>query len=215
MILSDKMLLIGTIFLIMGPLIFLGALIQYIRLGRKGKDFILPHSPAEKEFDSPIPTQSRINESSSNEKPSISVPAHKEESPPEEMPPVIPEPARARPARPAVNIQEQTMMMPPGVADLQAQFEIAITQIKHLNRKVNELEQHIEILEQHSNVKLETNELKNPPMDPTEFTNKLMKLVEHVLVLEKEMARLKGSGNAPAQPKAASPSTHQPPVMPL
>ena len=113
----------------------------------------------------------------------------------------------------------------PNYAELQSQIDIAITHIKNLNSKVMEMDQHMELIERHHQVQLEPSQLKEMPMDPADFTQKLLKLAEHVIVLEKEVARLKGnSQNAPATaPKAPPPAPPQsksggspkPPIMPI
>src|SRR5258706_14660363 len=100
-ILSDKMLLIGTIFLILGPLIFLVALLQYVRMSGKKEDFVLPQ-PSRSEFESPVASRS----SGSSSKTDL------EEI--QEIPAPVPEPKPIRPERAAYS-SDQTMIMPPGV----------------------------------------------------------------------------------------------------
>ncbi len=75
---------------------------------------------------------------------------------------------------------------------------------------------------------LEPNELKEPPMDAADFTKKLLKVVEHVILLEKEVANLKAqkeqsAATPPVQieplrietPQEETSSSSNPPVMPV
>lgn len=196
-IMSDPYLLVGASLLILGILLFLFSAIKFIR-HRSSTDFVVPHHPVEEEPS--VPEKTHVE---NNGRPS-SHPAHTSEaSPPVFDTPETPEPTAEAEEEPA---SDRTVIMPPGVADLQAQFEIAITQIKQLNKKVFELERQIETLGSRSQAQLEPNELKEPPMDAGDFTKKLLKVVEHVIVLEKEVARLREN---PASTSA------KPPIMPL
>jgi hypothetical protein len=49
-------------------------------------------------------------------------------------------------------------------------------------------------------------------MNPSDFTQKLLKLAEHVIVLEKEVTRLKAGAKPAAKPEAEQP---KPPIMPI
>jgi len=114
--------------------------------------------------------------------------------------------------------------------DLQGQVDIAINQIKDLNIKIGELEGGLEMVAKHAGTQMQPNQLKEMPTNPAEITQKLLKLAEHIIVLEKEVSHLRAaekSRNAAtepdtdANPSASSPSTpnpssqKKPPIMPL
>jgi len=122
----------------------------------------------------------------------------------------MPKPSPPPPPPPPTPLSDKTVVIPPHMADLQAQIEIAFSQIKHLSVKTNDMEQHMDLLEQHKGVQLETNELKEPPMNPADFVQKLLKLAEHVIVLEKEMARLKAQFKVSPAPTQTRPAPRQP-----
>jgi hypothetical protein len=193
MILSDPLLLVGASLVILGTILFLFSAIKFF-LHKPSSDFVVPHHPLDDEV-KPAEPESLTNGKMEN------TPVT-----PEPQPEPEPEPAPTRSFRRAS--ADETIIMPPGVADLQAQFEIAINQIKQLNKKVFELERQIETLGSRSESKLEVNELREPPMDANDFTKKLLKVVEHVIVLEKEVARLR-------QPSEEANPTAKPPIMPL
>ncbi len=135
-ILSDPMLLVGTILVVLGPLVFLIALVKFFTLRKKTKDdeFLSPFGPASPEpeaetplFEAPLPPP----------------------PPPSPPPPPTPSPVPSRmPSPSAQAMQEKTVVMPAGMAELQGQIEIAITQIRTLNKKVNSLEAALEALSQ-------------------------------------------------------------------
>jgi hypothetical protein len=94
--------------------------------------------------------------------------------------------------------------MAAGMGEIQGQMEIAFSQIKNLNKKVAQLEAELESVARHTTANLDPNQLKEPPINAADFAQKLLKLAEHVIALEKEMARIK-----------ASSTQIKPPVMPL
>ncbi len=213
---SDPLLLIASALIVIGPLVFLISLIQFIRSGKKNKKpMTLPHEE--------LPVVSE--RAARVELPPM--PSYIEEEKPEPAPvPIVPEPKpveqRTLPA------SERTVVMPAGMGEVQGQLEIAFTQIKTLNKKIAQLESELETLSRNAATKLETNELKEVPMNPADFTQKLLKLAEHVIVLEKEVARMKtgskspGNGNggttsnvaAPVE-VPAEPAAPKPPIMPI
>lgn len=206
MILSDQLFLVGVVLVIVGPLVFLFSLIKFIR--SKGKvDFVVPHQPVEEEVPSQ-PTETHRNGEQEEEKVEESpVSAAQDEPVPEAIldPEISPLFRTARSQDP-----DKTVVMPPFVSDLQAAMEIAIGQVKQLNRKVSDLEEEIERLKKNRQTDLQPNELKEPPMDAADFTKKLLKVVEHVIVLEKEVSNLRGRpAVGPASP-TATPSTATP-----
>ena len=83
---------------------------------------------------------------------------------------------------------EKTVVMPAGMGEIQGQLEIAFSQIKNLNRKMVEMEALLDSLARQNANKLELNELKEPPMNPADFTQKLLKLAEHVIIIDQENA---------------------------
>ncbi len=199
MILSDPMLLAGTSLVALGTVLFLVSAVKFLLYKDHSGNMLMPHHEIEDEY-APQPMESS---------------AH----PPEPLPEPEPEPEPVRrPAR-MVNHSEETMIMAPGVSDLQAQFEIAITQIKQLNKKVYELERQIETISSHAAVKLEPNELKEPPMDAADFSKKLLKVVEHVIMLEKEVVKLRdkepSKPNFTEEPASAAAIPSKPTIMPL
>ena len=117
-------------------------------------------------------------------------------APEQPAPPVAPPEAQAPP--PPVD-SEKTVVIPPHFAEIQAQIEIAITQIRNLNNKINDIEQSVDLLQKHSSVQLESDPLKQGPANPEDFQKKLLKLAEHVIVLEKEVNRLKGNAGGAAR----------------
>jgi hypothetical protein len=216
-VLSDPLLLLAGVFLVAGPLVFIVSLIKLISAGRKQKredeyadlNPFSPFPPAPEpatpvstpetpSFMEPEPAPARESESESLELPII--PAAPE---PEDMP-----------------ATDKTMVMPEGMGEVQGQLEIAFSQIKTLSKKVSQMESELDSVARNIIGKLDRNELKEPPMNPADFTQKLLKLAEHVIVLEKEVARLKNGGKkdlaeeegTPTPPSSAGP---KPPVMPL
>ena len=206
-ILSDPQLLVGSALLILGPITFLFAFVKFIRVPRsRGNDFALPPedmiAPPEEEnaFD-PTETGSRAGAAPS------------EEPPPPPVEPAIPEPPRPSAQLPDA---DKTVVLPAGVSDLQAQVDIALSQLRSLSRKVGELEENLETVSRHAAARLDTGEMNEPPKNAEDFARKLLILAEHVLVLEKEMVRLRGqrAGAAPAPGSAPQPQ-QKPPIMPL
>jgi len=203
-ILADPLLLIAVSLLILGPLVFLVALVKFFRSGKKSE----PLPPLSDEFEpEPLVTPSYIQEI-------------KEEAAP-------PAPEIEQTSAP---MEKERPPMPTISGEVEGQVEIVFSQIKTLSRKVAQLESEMETVSRTASAKLEANELKEVPMNPADFTQKLLKLAEHVIVLEKDVARLKagarnnppanGSATAsqgepglPAQPSA--PSGPRPPVMPI
>ena len=156
-ILSDPLLLVSAVLLIVSPILFLIALIKYVRTP-KGELFAIPHN----EMDSPIPTPKGFEEPAEEHR---MEPAERREespvSPLEPMPgsaaahgpefetgprsiatptPPAPVPPRARREESAA---EKTVVMPPGVAEMQSEMEIALTQLRLLNKRVANLEQEL------------------------------------------------------------------------
>lgn len=91
---------------------------------------------------------------------------------------------------------EKTVVLPAGVADIQAQLEIALTQIRTLNKKIYDLESRV----------------SGGPNAGGDFAAKLQTLAEHVIVLEKEMARMKSGGPSTDVPPGGA---ERRPPMPL
>ncbi|MFN0116810.1 MAG: hypothetical protein ACKVQC_00765 [Elusimicrobiota bacterium] len=79
------------------------------------------------------------------------------------------------------SFQDKTIVMPPGMGEIHSQIEIAFNQIKSLNKRLAAVEEDIE-----------------------DRNQKQIKLAEHVIVLEKEMAQAK-----------VAMGDKKPPIMPL
>jgi len=134
-----------------------------------------------------------------------------------------PAPPTPQPAPPDTPRPSSTgLVTPKDIADVQGQIEVAISQLKFLNQKVSEIEGQMDTLERHASVRLESSELKEPPANAGDFSVKLLKLAEHVIVLEKEVTRLKLAEKNSGEPPLSSPSGEsenpvkpKPPVMPL
>jgi hypothetical protein len=204
-ILSDPLLLVGASLVVLGTLLFLFSAVKFLRYNKSHSEFAVPVSSIEEDIQAES-ASSMTNGGHEHHRAFEEPPASEQRSEPVEP---ASEPAPVHAGR-FGGASDQTMVMPPGVADLQAQFEIAISQIKQLNKKVFELERQLETLSTRADVSLEPNELKEPPADPADYTKKLLKVVEHVIVLEKEMAKLR-SEKEPSGPAAG----HKPPIMPL
>lgn len=216
-ILSDPLLILAGVFLVVGPLLFLVSLVKFLMWGRKSKDAMFtdlnPFSPLGEDLRAPEEQPAEPSEPSL-----VAPPPYMEEE--KELPPPTPSPV-IPPARSLAS--EQTVVMPSGVGEIQGQIEIAFSQIKTLSKKVAQMESELESVARNSSARLERNELKEIPMNPADFTQKLLKLAEHVIVLEKEVERLKGAKDSDSStPEAAPapgippvPSAPKPPVMPL
>jgi outer membrane biosynthesis protein TonB len=153
-ILSDPLLIVAAVLLVVSPIVFLVAFVKYLRAPR-GEDFAIPHH----EMDSPIPARMAI-EAPEEPARTLSVPQPEPEAPIsalEPMPspaavapaPVVPLAASAQPAFPtppmrrADTASEKTVVMPPGMAEMQSEMEIAFSQLKLLNKRVASLEQEL------------------------------------------------------------------------
>jgi hypothetical protein len=107
---------------------------------------------------------------------------------------------------------DKTVVMPAGMSDVQAQLEIIFSQIKTMNKKLYEIESGLQSVSKQTATSLDANHDSEPPMNPSDFTQKLLKLAEHVIVLEKEVTRLKAGAKPAAKPEAEQP---KPPIMPI
>ncbi len=218
-ILSDPYLSVGVCLVVLGPLLFLFSLIKFFR-GQSKPEFVVPHHPIDEDIQ-PEPTSSLRNDKN------LEKPAEVEE----ETVPVFEQIAEREEkvhhsSAHASDASDRTMVMPPYVSDLQAAVEISINQIKQLNKKVAQLELMVEKMEQNQQIKSNLHELKEPPMDAGDFTKKMLKVVEHVIVLEKEVAQLRGRAGG-STPSSASPApsslefesnqpvSGRPPILPL
>jgi TolA-binding protein len=218
MILSDPFLSVGVCLVILGPLLFIFSLIKFVR-GKSKPEFVVPHHPIEEDVQ-PEPTVSLQNGGNQEKKVEVE----------EETVPVFEQIAEReetvrRSSTNANDASDRTMVMPPYVSDLQAAVEISINQIKQLNKKVAHLEGLVEKMEQSQQIKSDFHELKEPPMDAGDFTKKMLKVVEHVIVLEKEVAQLRGRAGGIASASATpaptlefesnQPVPNRPPILPL
>jgi hypothetical protein len=215
-IFSDPLLLLAGVFLIAGPLVFLIALVKFIAAGRKQNEFaplfdeVGPFSRVEPELppaSSPAPFSS----------PTPSTNAERAQAR-EDFPP--------SPAPERESVMDKTTIMPSGMGEVQGQLEIAFSQIKTLNKKILQIESELDSVARSVTGRLDRNELQEVPMNPSDFTQKLLKLAEHVIVLEKEVERLKGSNGQDGPPTESEPAgstetatsqprAPRPPVMPI
>ncbi len=220
-ILSQPLLMVAAAFIVLGPILFLVALIQFFRSGRKKTEYPAFEEDEPLELSSPSSQETAPVSSESPEEPESTEPSEsiyiKGASTQE-----TPEPVEK--LRNVQNIDtDKTVVMASGVGEVQGQLEIAFSQIKSMNKKISQLESDLETLSRNAATKLEPNELKEAPMNPADFTAKLLKLAEHVIVLEKEVSRLKSTakpnGNSQPAGGAAAPAESQPsgkpPILPI
>jgi len=150
----------------------------------------------------------------------------------------IPEPAPPETINEPAIDREKTVVISPEESEVRAGLDLALTSVSSLSRKMGDLEEKMKALERVMEFKLEPNELKELPSNPAEFGTKLLKLAEHVIILEREVAFFKKkktsapTGNSPDTPqeivkeipKAPPPIENpfektivekKPPIMPL
>lgn len=200
---SDPMLLVGASLIAFGALLFLISFWKLISMGKPKRKFVVPAHEAESE-------QSFV-EPSPLEEPVSAIPMEEPTPEPEPAPAlapvqevVVPVPAKETPApTPAEPASDKTVVMNVQDTEIQIQLDIIVSQLKNLNQKIGELEDRVENMPDATNTPHDIAMLKEPPVNPEDFTRKLLKLAEHVIVLEKEVARMKTSHGA------------KPPVMPL
>lgn len=218
-ILSDPLLVVAAALLVVSPILFIIAFWKFVKAKKDSTPFAIPRH----EMESPLSSQPEDSASGETYTPYAPEP----ETPVEEVALNEPAPVRGTPIpmedAPIIPTNgtrdaEKTVVMPAGMGEMQGQMEIAFSQIKNLNRKVYQLETELESVSRIAATKLDVNELKEAPMNPGDFTQKLLKLAEHVIVLEKEVARLK-AGKPAVKAEASIPptaSTPKPlPPMPL
>lgn len=137
-ILSDPLLVVSAVLLVVSPILFLIALVKYLRTPQ-GEPFAIPHH----EMESPIPTPKEVEEPAEEHG---LAPAAPVEPPPlpaaPSMPATPPPPTPPRPHR-EESAAEKTVVMPPGLAEMQSEMEIALTQLRLLNKRVANLEQEL------------------------------------------------------------------------
>lgn len=219
-ILADPLLLTGSGLFIFGIIAFIFSLVKFITFKEPSSDFLIPDSeetptatlaeeqpdllPEQESPAGPIPQVTQKTENVIAETPA---PKIQEDIIPQESAKSLP---------PKNQSMEETVVLPPYIAETQAQIEICITQIKQLNKKVIHLEEIAEELytkAQNQSSAQTSTVVDNPSTAITgDFSQKLLKLAEHVIVLEKEVARLRQA----ERNKSASPENPgKPPVMPL
>jgi hypothetical protein len=198
-ILSDPLLLTATILLVVGPILFLVSLWNLVRTPKKKDPLFDPHAPANEE--EPVVHQ---------EKKAVAPPAPKPVPVAEPKPS---EPAKAPTPPPMAAIpkpmdMESTVVMPPGMAEIQGQLEIAFSQIKHLNKKVFDLENSLAS----GSAASAAGGTEEVPGNVSELAQKLLKLAEHVIVLEKNVNKLMANKPSMVPTDVTQP---KPPIMPL
>lgn len=198
-IFSEPLLTVAAALLVVAPLVFLIALVKFVRAPGAADVPVFGDEPADEFAAAPEP------ESAASEPAPAPRVAERTAPPP-------PAPAAPAPEPTASEAMDRTVVMPQGLAEVQGQLEIAFSQIKMLNKRIHTLETELESVSRQSVTRLEPNQLKEAPMNPADFTQKLLKLAEHVIVLEKEVARMKSG--APEAGHAAAGAT-KPPIMPI
>lgn len=193
MILSDPMLLIGVGLVAFGLLLFLISFWKLIFSRRSAKKFVMPkEEPHEEIFNAPPPPEPE--------------PELEPEPAPFPQAPQMEEPVLTPPPVPVEN-GDKTVVMQASETETQIQLDIIVSQLKNLNRKVSEMEEKLENVPEITNTTEEIAALKELPVNAEDFAKKLLKLAEHVIFLEKEVARLKQASPAATAAK--------PPIMPL
>ena len=134
-VLSDPLLIVAAVLLVVSPVLFLVALVKYFRTPSKAP-FVIPHH----EMDSPVPAPAEVKEPV--EEHGMASMASLDPLPVAPTQPTAPAelPAPVRRAEPA---SEKTIVMPPGMAEMHSEMEIAFSQIKLLNKKVAALEKEL------------------------------------------------------------------------
>lgn len=202
-ILSDPLLITATALLIIGPILFLISFWKLIRSSKK-KDPLF--DPGEI-HDEPIVADEKTPQ-----------PVAPVTSPP---PPPTPKPMPSMTRGSLLpDDMEKTVVMPAGVAEIQGQLEIAFSQIKHLNKKVYELETMLNAVSPNTSSP-QQNTLLEMPTNANDFAQKLLKLAEHVIVLEKNMSRViaktgtQDTALPHSEPTTPAAAGAKPPIMPL
>jgi hypothetical protein len=196
MVLSDRLLLIGLSFLVFGLIVFLISAFKFFTFRNPDDDFALIQPAVDEPWtaagpgvaEEPAPNDLSVGPIPKSETPE---PAPVEKAAPE-MPVVEP----ARPAR-VESAAERTVVMAPGTAEMQAQLEIALTQIRSLNQRLNQAEEALERQKGAPAQSVDESVLRGMPKNNEELVKKILTLAEHVIVLEREVAALKGG--APAE----------------
>ncbi len=201
-ILSDPLLLTATILVVVGPLMFLVALWNLVRSPKKKDPLFDPKAIHD---DEPV-----LN--SGKKVLPVAAPMAS---------PVAPPPAPAQDARQMIDIpqappepmdMDKTIVMPAGMAEIQGQLEIAFSQIKHLNKKVFELEKAIPVGGV-TNGESASSIGNEQPGNISDLAQKLLKLAEHVILLEKNVNKLMHANKSSLVP-SETPQV-KPPIMPL
>jgi hypothetical protein len=186
-ILSDPMMLVGVGLVVFGALLFLISFWKFATYNRRqaAKNFVVPQE--EEPMETPVEVEPEVEVRGE-----INVP------PAPEPEPVASASSHQNGAR-EEQAQDKTVVIQPQEADMQMQLDIIVSQLKNLNRKVSELEEKVEN-PAGGTPSVDENLLKEPPANAEDYSKKLLTLAEHVIMLEKEVTRLKGS---------------KPPIMPI
>lgn len=196
-ILSDPLLLTATILVVVGPLMFLVSLWNLLRSPKKKDPLFDPKHFHEEE---PVINHSGRKSPIENNSPApVAV-----QTGPKENKPLMDAPSA--PAEPMD--MEKTIVMPAGMAEIQGQLEIAFSQIKHLNKKVFDLEKALAS----GNPAPVSAPSGEPSSNVPELAQKLLKLAEHVIVLEKNLNKLMANKSSMVPTETTQ---IKPPIMPL
>jgi hypothetical protein len=214
-ILSDPLLIVASALLVIGPLLFLISFWKLIRFPKPKNPLFDPVAEPAETFLESEPAEITPVPSVPEEKVEKVVLVEPPPAPPSPPPPPV-VPVQSKPISPQENFMDKTVVMPAGMGEIQGQLEIAFTQLKSLNKRIYELEVALSEVAQPAATPLELNNLKEPPMNPADFTQKLLKLAEHVIVLEKNMSKLLSQTTAKSNEDIPPvPTKPHPPVMPL
>ncbi len=193
-ILSDPLLIVAAVLLVLSPVVFLVALVKFMRAPKPKTPFAIP----KEDFSSPI-------RSLAAEEPVV-----------HNNPVAAPEPVAVKPSLPVtppvqqIPDAEKTIVLPPGTGEVQGQLEIALTQIRTLNKKIYDLETTVSTLVRSAGAAGGTLAGASP-----DVSAKLQTLAEHVILLEKDVAKLKTNGPTAAPAEAPAANTERRPPMPL
>ncbi len=173
-ILADNLLSLGFGILIFASIAGVVAFVKYLTFKGEPDEFAIPEEDKEEEFEAPKknPASEPLNN-----------PAR---------PTVQTDPLPEMPApRNGTQDQDKTEILSREEAEVRSGLDLALTQVSSLARKMGDVEDKIKTLEKAMDNRIEPNELKEMPATPADFATKLLKLAEHVIILEREVASLR------------------------
>ncbi len=136
-ILSDPLLIVAAVLLVVSPILFLVALVKFMRTPSK-TPFAIPGHDL-----SPVATPKEVREPAEELGLSPVTSLEPGPVPPTQPQPPLPPPTAAAPTRRTDSASEKTVVMPAGMAEMHSEVEIAFSQLKLLNKRVASLEQEL------------------------------------------------------------------------